>query len=238
MSVFPGDDYVSIMRRRDYESVIASRLSYREALLASPNPYEFRNLSVALLRAGQVTQAIEHFEQLIDVISPDMQNSVDFCELGAAHWLLGNVEKSVCLWKEALQCNYGDGAKNMTPALLLYYAGIRLSDGAVKQESASLIAQKLNTGWAKNWPAPLGRFLLNDSDEGVVTKELLKQHPLRQPDEFCRLDFYRGAKNVESDCEAVAKTCFRSAVDRLEQKTSTTEFVLARHELEETQAVC
>lgn len=229
-----GDEFVSMTRRRDYESIIELLWDHKDTILTQAHPYEFRNLATALLRAGRPNDAIELLEQLIAVTSPKRRGSGDYCDLGGAHWVTGDFEKAIEWWQQALGCNYGDGAKNMTPALLLFYAAVRSSDDALKRDAVSEIEGKLKTGWAKNWPAPLGRFLVGAEGNDHVKKALLSQHPLRQPDESCRFDFYQGVKHVEAGHEVAAKTCFQSAFERPEQKTISTEFVLARHELEET----
>lgn len=232
-----GDDYVKLMVNRDYESIIRPRIAQKNLLLAGHKAVvEFRHLSIALLRAGRVSEAIDHFERLIDATRPDMRNDFDFCELGAALWLAGSVGCALDSWNKALRCNYGDGAMNMTPAIILYFASVRLSDNKLMEAAIAAIERKLDSGWAKNWPAPLGRFLIDLADKPIVEAELLREHPLRQPDESCRLAFYEGVKSIECGDKAIAGSCFRSAVNKCGQRTWTTEFVLARHELENLSA--
>jgi tetratricopeptide (TPR) repeat protein len=234
MDMLPSDEYLAMMRNRNYESIIALRWDNKDALFNTPNSAEFRHLCDALLREGRFDDAIEHYQRLIDARRLDMRGGHDYGELAAAYWLQGDRENAIANLRQALECNYGDGAKNMTPALLLYYAAVRTADNDLKEEACKQIREKLDTGWARNWPAPLGRFLVGVADETHVEQELAREHPLRQPDERCRFDFYRGVQFLEAGDEATAKACFRAAVDVRDQKTWSTEFVLARHELGET----
>jgi tetratricopeptide (TPR) repeat protein len=233
MADYTGEEFIEHMRCRDYRAIIRLRKEHEGELLIQPNPVEFRHLSIALLRSGYVADAIEHFQRLIEAIPKRFSSAFDYCELGAGRWIQGNVEQALKCWEQALQCKYGDGANNITPAFLLFYGAVRLRDDTLRERVTSLISDKMSDGWSKNWPASLGRLIVNTMTEEEVELELRKQHPLRQADGYCRFEFYRGLKLIESGNENEAAACFRSAVDVPNQQTNSTEFVLALNELRE-----
>lgn len=231
MSVEESCDFMTLMRRRDYDQIIHLLWENRELLLQRSNPYEYRHLAIAMLRSGRIKDAIEHYQTLIEVIDPRRRNDSDYCELGAAQWIAGEREEGINSWKTALKCNYGDGAKNMTPALLLYYGGVRCEDEELRSYAENQINIKLNTGWAKNWPAPLGRFLIEQADDSQVYAAIEKEHPRRQPSEHCRFLFYQGTKSIQEGKLESSTERFRQAVGIEEQTTISTEFVLAKNEV-------
>ena len=242
MKSISGEEYLERMMRREYASIVDACWDNKNFPLIVNDPRDVRQLCDALVRAGRLADAIDLIEKVVDATPPDVRGGDDYCDLSAAYWLKarreeGGVESTIANLRRALRCNYGDGAKNMTPALLLYYVAVRTQDSVLKQEATDHIKAKLATGWAKNWPAPLGRFLIGVADDEHVREELSKMHPSRQPDECCRYDFYKGIKFLEARNEKAAHGCFRSAVDRTDQKTWTTEFVFARDELGETPSV-
>ncbi len=123
---------------------------------------------------------------------------ITFFELGAAYWMQGNVVAGIANWRKALKCSYGDAAGNLVPAPLLYYAAVRLSDANLLAEAVRIIEKKLKSGWSKNWPAPIGRYLIGQVDEEVVKgADLDGCVEWTKPDEGCRWDFYRGVKHLE-----------------------------------------
>jgi hypothetical protein len=158
----------------------------------------------------------------------------DHNEIGAICWIKGELPEAISWWRKALKCKYGDSARNMTPALLLYFAAVRTGDEKLKKEAVAQIEKKLKTGWSQNWPAPLGRFLIGIEAEDHV-EGYWKDYPQwDEPDERCRFDFYRGVRQLERGDDEAAMSCFRSAVDQPNQTAWPTEFVLARHELGES----
>jgi hypothetical protein len=224
-----GIQHVELLRQRRYTDAVAS---WGDNPISSTDERTVFPYGADCLRAGLVERAKQAFERTIQL--RQWTTDVDHSELGAADWLLGNYAEAVAEWKTALKCQYGDAAGNLTPGLLLYYSGIRKDEGKILDAAVRHIEKKLKTGWSKNWPAPLGQYLIGVADEDHVLKELEREPEWTKPDELCRWDFYRGVKLLEQGDEAGFMACMRSAVDRPDQITWTTEFVLARHELGET----
>lgn len=226
-----GEDYLHYMRERNYPELI--RRLTEEGLEVEGSPrqteYTLRNLEQAHLRIGSLYEAIKCCEELIPTVQWPVAD--DYLELGAAYWIQGNLAECIANWRKALKCSYGDAAGNLVPALLLYYAAVRTNDSNLLTEAAKSIEKKLKTGWSRNWPAPIGRYLIGQVDETVVQADFDRCVDWTKPDEGCRWDFYRGVKHLERGEHNLFLACMQSAVDRPNQITWTTEFVLARHEL-------
>ncbi|TWT47582.1 hypothetical protein [Botrimarina hoheduenensis] len=186
-----------------------------------------RALARVELRLGNARAAAALLTSLVE--SNPLPGAGDYNERGACYWLMEDREAAIRDWREGLRCKYGDGAGNLSPALLLYYPAVALSDEALRQEAIEAIEQRLNTGWAKNWPAPLGRYLLDQADDAELAQEIAREHPISQPDERCRFEFYRAIKAFERGDEPLAIRRCQCAVAIEQQTTSSTEFVLADH---------
>jgi hypothetical protein len=231
MDVF--DQFVVNMRQRDYAKIVDEWDADADVPSPAARIVHLRNYALALLRVGDISRANATFEGIV-ASQKKWDVADDYINLGAIGWIKNAREFAVESWRRATVASYGDNANNIAPGLLLYYAGVRARDRAWLDEATKYIESKLKTGWSRNWPAPLGRYLVGNADEAHVLEELFNQPPQRQPDEFCRWDFYRGVKLSQQGDEDGFFACMRSAVDRPDQITWTAEFVLARHELGET----
>ena len=218
-----------LIRQRDYEGALKL---WRENTRWQDDKVYWGGYVSILICAGELEEARSAYSKALALQAFDSANN--YLNAGATEWVLGEAQTATEHWRRAMKCAYGDSAGNISPGLILYYAAIRSNDNKLLSLSRDHIESRLKTGWSRNWPAPLGRFLIGAADEEHVLKELAREHPQRQPDEFCRWDFYRGVKLLENDDENGFLSCMRSAVDRPDQITWTTEFVLARHELGET----
>ncbi|TWT77304.1 hypothetical protein Pla123a_19620 [Posidoniimonas polymericola] len=188
-----------------------------------------RSLGLAALRMGDLDSAHLAIEALLgDDSAP---SSRDYCELASLYWMQSKTDTATSTLQKALKCHYGDAAGNLIPALLCYYFALRLQDVELGNYAEETIRNKLRAGISKNWPGPIGCFLADKLDEGSVMERLEQLHPIRQPDERCRFDFYRGVKALERQDSVEASCLFAQAVGHLGQKTWTAEFNLAKHEL-------
>lgn len=231
------EERMQAMIAREYQAILDNYDPYALEANAHRQCNRLRCYIEAVLRGGYVDRAIEMLQQLIDM--QKRSGASDFCDLAAAYWLQSrrtrtNMEQVVANLRQAFECDYGDSAKNMTPALLLYYVAVRTQDQELKREAINQIDEKLATGWSRNWPAPLGRYLIGSEGVEHVEKYLAEHPHWDSPDERCRFEFYRGVKLLESGDEPGAMKCFHAAVEIPDQKTNSTEFVLAREELGET----
>lgn len=232
-SDYPAVEIALMFQRREYETIMSVCKEFENSKLNHRGLCILRNSAQAALRAGNISDAIMRFEKLIAMTPERLRCAEDFCELGAARFIEGVAARGVEQLLRGLKCNYGDGAGNMTPALLLFYLAVRLSDTQLQQHAVKEIEARLSTGWARNWPAPLGRYLLAVTTFGETEAEIDLMHAARQPDQRCRLQFYGGVMSLDERRFGDAAMYWQAAVDVPKQRTTTTEYVFACHESNE-----
>jgi tetratricopeptide (TPR) repeat protein len=228
-----GGECTLAMRDRDYSRVIdhlSNEGNTDDTTEEKRRELTLRCLAKCLSRVGRYEESVRVATELIDRQKRDALGAGDLCERAAALWSLSKRDDAVSDWSRALCCKYGDGAGNILPALQFYYAAVSLDSDSLRAEASAQISKRLSTGWSKNWPAPLGRFVVDEKDQEYVGHEILDNHPSRQPDEWCRYEFYQGAKYLEKQDLVTARRHFEAAVQRPNQVTWSTEFVLAMHE--------
>lgn len=228
-----GEECNVAMRNRDYSTAIyrlSSEGNTDDTSAEKRHELTLRCLAQCLSRTRQYEESTRVFSELIEFNDRHTVVARDLCERAAALWSMSKRDDAVSDWRRALSCTYGDGAGNILPALQLYYAAVSLGSRFLLDDAITHINKSLSTGWSRNWPAPLGRFLIGVEVAEHAAVEILGEPPSRQPDEWCRYEFYLGAKCIERQDVAAARSHFEMAVQRPNQVTWSTEFVLAMHE--------
>lgn len=228
-----SEECTELMRRRKYNDILRGLSTEGitdDCSSATKAEVTSRYSGLAALRLGLFQQADRDIRQTIEF--SQWPGAGDFIELGAVYWLQGKSALAVESWLAAEKCKYGDGAGNILPSLILYYAAVKLKDMELLARARTRIETRLDTGFAQNWPAPLGRFLLKRVDGARLRSDILELPKTRRADESCRADFYAAVLLIENSRETEAKERFASALAHTNQVTNTAEFVLSQREVD------
>jgi hypothetical protein len=160
------------------------------------NIFLLRNKVYALLHLNRYTEVISLTEFLIKERSGESDTDFIFC--GIAHWSNKDKNKAVQVWQRAENCKYTDAAGGIELQIILYYSGIKLQDKKLKTTSSKKIAKLLNSKRSVNWPAPLGKFILNALTQDELSNTISQTPTLRER-QLCQRDFTLAVKELEND---------------------------------------
>lgn len=154
------------MRRGDVESALAQmRGEYAQKLTVS----HAMELGVGYLWIGNYQAAWEHFHAF-NGANP-FRYATTYGMAGVAKWCLGQRIEAVHEWREGLRCQYVDWAGGIKSPLLLFFSATVDTVLVPISEVKDLLAARGNDVAAKNWPGPLGRFVLGRIDEAQLRRE-------------------------------------------------------------------
>lgn len=163
---------------------------------------------------------------------------------GTASWCLRDREKAVLQWREGLKCGYTDAAGGITLPLLLFFASAANPGLVAGEEVRQELDRRLRRHWARNWPAPLGQFVLGRIDH----EEAFRGYPRypQQPEAHLQLarwqiNFYvavlENAKGNKARYRELMRAAAETTVEDFDPKNELylgkvhyPEFFLARYE--------
>jgi tetratricopeptide (TPR) repeat protein len=201
----------------------------KEAAKMDPTLPTLSGAGTAFLWAGAYHDAKALFDEMVNS-SPEVEAGYEWS--GVASWLLADPTEAVRVWKNGLSARYRDAAGGVDIPLLLYFASVRRPDVANVAEIKHLLAERLKSSWARNWPAPLGKFVL-----GKITEAKLRQEALDPDDDFAqreqtaRVSFYVGVVALERGDKNAYEEGLRTCKD-VPDNEDVCEFHLARWETE------
>ena len=153
------------------------------------------NMAITYLCMGDFESARVIFDDLLKGESSEA-GSAAFAYAGLVRWLMGDVRDAINHWKGGLDCKYSDGAGGMELPLLLYYAGVRHPESYPLGNAKKLITQRLKSGWSRNWPGAIGRFLVGRIDEKQMRKLARFEIELVEIQQMTQADFYVGVECI------------------------------------------
>jgi hypothetical protein len=171
---------------------IVERLKKR--VKRNPSWPSLMDLGLAHLVGNDLHEACCVFDQLIE---KEPQFSANFEYKGLCHWLMNNRKESVGAWQKGLKCQYTDAAGGMQIPLLLFFASVRHPPTFDQQKAEHLIKKILTKDWADDWPAPLGKYLLEMIDYQQLVECGKEYDYVRTKD--LRVVFYHGVMALKKD---------------------------------------
>ncbi len=194
-----------------YEEAI---VRLREEYGRDPSNATLNNIGTAYLCAGDPEKAKAAFDE---VLKDNPEREAYHWDLaGITRWLTNDFRGAVDVWLSSLSSPYQDASGGVGTALLLYYAGLResvvydlskakpllkkrlqaagLPEAAVYDlsKAKALLKKRLQSAWAKNWPGPLGKFVLGEIDENQVRELARFTHPSVTARQMAQVEFYQG----------------------------------------------
>lgn len=122
----------------------------------------------------------------------------DFQNNGIAHWLLGQQETGISMWQRGQKSKYSDVAGGIESLCLLYFASVVRKDESLKKTVEKGIRKLIKRKASVNWPAPLGRFLLNDIEDGELLS-LCSSTPILKERQLCQACFVVAVRSLEHE---------------------------------------
>lgn len=162
------------------------------------NIFILRNKVYALLHLKQYDEVISLTEFLIKERNGESDTDFIFC--GIAYWLTKNYYKAIQIWQSAEDCKYTDAAGGVELQVILYFAGVKSNDKKLIGKSSKKLARLLKGKQAANWPAPLGRFMLNELTQ-IELQNNISQTPVLRERQLCQADFVKAIKELEKGNE-------------------------------------
>jgi hypothetical protein len=126
-------------------------------------------LGVAYLWLRQYDAAFEHFSEFNKHHRHHIV--VTYGMAGTAKWCLGDAGAAVEQWREGLKCQYTDWAGGVDLPLLLCFASIVRPMIIERREARQILQKRLASPFATRWPAPLGRYMMDEIDEEELRKK-------------------------------------------------------------------
>jgi hypothetical protein len=182
-----------------WDLVLAGR--YEEALDQLRNEYArdkkaptLNNMGIVYLCVGDPANAKTAFDAVIER-NPERGGCFDLA--GVARWLLGDHRGAVEVWLASVDHHYQDASGGVDIALLLYFASVRDPGVYSHDQARKLLIRRVKSGWAKNWPGPLGRFVLREIDYKMVLDLATFPQPQVMERQLAQVEFYRGVVSLE-----------------------------------------
>lgn len=213
-----------LLEHGQYDEAIV-RLS--EEVASDPNDLNIANLGFAYLLSDDCERAKEVFDGLIQRNPKYMDGH--YILAGIARWLLGDPVDAIGVWKEGLDCAYGDWAGGIDVPLHLYFGAVREPTSFELTQAEGLLAKRLRDGGSGNWPGPIARFLLGQIDEAKLRRVAKSKHAHIECEQIAQLEFYIGvARYHDGDHRAYVSHMERCAVTK---SLTVDELLLARYEV-------
>jgi hypothetical protein len=201
--------WIEFMTRPSEHVVALFKKEYDE----SGDPYKLRNLVLALVDAGKWQCAYE----LSGKCYAETGSNCDFdlILMGLCQWFLSQENAAIELWRTAMDAEYTDICGAIDSPLILYYAGRRLGDQTIVDDSL----KALKRFWrirdhtkVKRWPGTpaIAGYLIGAVPGTIVLNEWKQEI---QPLEYrrqCRVNFWMGVTLLGRP-EEEAASFFKSA---------------------------
>ena len=219
---------------------------FRKAFAEEENLPNSLTLGVAQLWLEDYQAAWEHFDTVnrhFDVGNRKRPKYASLYSLaGAAKWCLNEHAGAVAEWRRGCKCGYTDGAGGVSTRLLLFGASVIDPASCSRTEPEELLDKCSKSGWYKNWPGPIGDYVLGRIDEDGLRSEgsRFKNNERGMFSVRWEIDFYVGIvamahgnvrryRKAIKEASAIADDDFDPTKKQYLTKMRKPEFYLARH---------
>lgn len=185
------DVWSLIVNGKFKEACDEADLEYKETKSIFP----LRNKVYALFHLSMYSEALELLEKIIQLEKGESDS--DYIFTGIAYWLLDRKRDAINIWQEGEKCIYTDAAGGVELQLFLYFASIYINDDALKGAVKKNLKKLVKSKNATNFPAPLGRYILEELSEAELLSYVTNVPTLRER-QLCQADFTIAIKNLES----------------------------------------
>lgn len=146
------------------------------------------SLGISYLWVARYENAWSHFRTAIE--THGMSLALFYGMAGTARWCMGQSTEAVQCWQEGLRARFADGAGGIhLPMLLLVSSALR--PGAFStQKAEELVRMKAEARRVKNWPGPLGPFILEQVADKTL-EELAVWQGSVPPQRRWLIEFYK-----------------------------------------------
>lgn len=221
--------------------ILAGR--FREALQIlsdeisrSPDFLSLVNRGTAYLNLGGLDKAIEDFTAAdrLARVDPRGRTGAALLSLGVAYWLQDQYREACESWcavvdgLERGEIIFTDRAGGIGAGALLWFGGSE--DAQFRLKAERFLVVRTARGGARNWPGPIGEFLLGEIGVEGLERAAVESERLA-PRRSCQAFFYAGAVRKESSESDVARRYFQRSVESGPLARLEDEYYLAGHEL-------
>jgi hypothetical protein len=175
---------------------------YYEAIKAADGEYaktssslSLRNKIFALLITKRFDDVISTCDYLISKESGESES--DFKFKGTALWNQNKWQEAIDTWKNGVNSKFTDAAGGVEVPLLLYFAAVKTNNALLKTQAVKSLKKIVKSSKSKNWPGPLGAFILENIDENVLLSYVSTQPSLRAK-QLCQANFYIAIRNLQN----------------------------------------
>lgn len=170
---------------------------FRKVIAKHPSMANLSALGLCHLLSHDVAKAKRVFHRITEDY-PDSTPGYEWT--GVTLWISGEFQKAVEIWERGLDCGYTDEAGGFQIPLFLFFSAIRNPNVYDADQAKTLIKAKLSSRWARNWPAPIGKFVLGLIDRKGLIDEALAIFEVEElePEQFVQIEFYVGVRELEA----------------------------------------
>jgi len=208
---------------------------FDEACQSADQAYEstgsllhLRNKVFALLNLSRYADAVAVASQVID--STDGESDSDFILMGVGQWLQGCRTEAMATWLKGCSAKFTDAAGGVEIPLLLGFAASRLADVELKAEANRLIMPICDSNRSRNWPGPLGLFVMGKINEEKLLDMVSVRHIIKEK-QLCQASFYIGLRAQDRGDEVKWHQSFTECIKWGRQVITKQEYYLAKGEL-------
>ena len=238
-----------------WEMILAHRYHeaaalYETKLQASPEDTRLLiSHGTAMLSLGRLPEALEDFKRANTKqrSGGQLASQPYLVDIGMVNWLLGKKLEAIEAFKTAVDgildgsIGYADPAGGVSQGLLLWYAGVTVSDAAASGHAMKYLRKLAGKSRIQYWPGPLASFALGENTEdellqkacGVaeldVATEIAKKDLLKRRQLVASL-FYFGVRQRANGSEEQCRQWMERCV-ALENPIIECEWYLARGEV-------
>jgi tetratricopeptide (TPR) repeat protein len=177
---------VELLESGDYQSALDS--ARRE--IAEGNTFEMGCLAFAHLSLGNYEDSRKIFDEFVEI---PPRNTGSYAACGVARWLLARYSEAVNVWLSGLDCQYADAAGGMELPLLLYFAAACQQRVYRIDDATRLLREKTASPRSKNWPGPVGQYLVGQIGEEQLRSMAAHPNALIGRPQEAQTEFYLGA---------------------------------------------
>lgn len=214
---------------------------YSKELESVPSAPVLANRALSALNMGDLDQALADFGRAdeLDRSGEAGRGSSHSSSLAMVMWLRGSRDDAASLWRKTLGAieegviTHSDLAGGVGVAALLWFSSIHLKRAEDRRLAESFMRKKWATARGKEWPGPIGGFLL-----GQLSRQELSQAAKSQPEKLearrqCQATFYAGTKSREAGDLRGEKSELEDSVKFGSVSLIEREYYLAKHELKD-----
>jgi hypothetical protein len=222
------DTWIEFMTKPSREVISLFEDEYRK----SGDAHKLGNLALALIDAGEWQLAYETCRKCH--AETEGSSDYDIMHMGLCQWFLNNTVGAIELWKTAADATYTDVCGPVDSSLLLYYAGCRLRNRSMLQNSLRSMRRfwriKDYTKVVK-WPGTpaIVGYLMGVVPGPVILCQWSEDVPALEYRRQCRVNFWLGLNSLDEDIGSAIHS-FKAAFSRSKIGVLHYEYFLAKWE--------